>query len=1673
MLASAFQFFGSFFLISGADEAEEDEREDLEEGDLEGEGGEGSVADGEQGATREDAEKTKKEEEYVEVMESEMGSVDDSGNTYSDTQKKTTQLNSTEASTELLEGDGEGESIEIENAEEGGEREDGGNEGERNNLAEEGRTKDYDEGDDGGDEGERDDVAEEDGTNDLGEGEDGDDKQIVKGQEEEQDGKGEEEGLEDDGGPEDEEADEAVEGEETKGAVERKYDAADGEEELYDQEEGGEGNEKEVERAADDDGKELKPEEDQTKRGHSVTNSAFYSHKNRDGSEVPDEDVYDEQSGEGNEQEDAREGDEIADVGEAEGTDQKSPGAPNEQPADQEQDGTPSGAPQEGQSADQGQELQVDRSGQEPDNQGQDGTPSGAPQEDAEQQAASQGQSADQGQELQVDRSGQEPDNQGQDGTPSGAPQEDAEQQAASQDQSADQGQELQVDRSGQEPANQGQDGTPSGAPQEDAEQQAASQGQSADQEQELQVDRSGQEPANQGQDGTPSGAPQEDAEQQAASQGQSADQEQELQVDRSGQEPANQGQDGTPSGAPQEDAEQQAASQGQSADQEQELQVDSGQEPANQGQDRTPSGAPQEDAGQQAASRAYTAEPANQGQDGTPSGAPQEDAGQQAASGAYTAEPADQGQDQTPSGAPQEDAGQQAASRAYTAEPANQGQDGTPSGAPQDDAGQQAASQGQTVDQEQQVSRSGQDVQPEQPDPVTSGYRGGVQYTRREVHTRYVEEHREGAMVNQEDQTGQRQMQQTQPGQGEPQQPQPSEGEPQQYQLTPGEQQQSQPGQGQPHQGQPGQREPQQSQPGPGEQQQPQPGQGQPEQGEQPDQREPQQSQPGQAQAHQGQPGQREPQQPQPGQVQPHEGQSGQTQPQQSQPSQAQPHQSQPGQREPQQSPPGQRQPYQDQPGQGVPQQSQSNQGQPHEDQPGQEQFHGGQPGQEQPHEGQPRGGQQGYGENQKGGTPQQVNQKAQGPSGGQDNKSDGDFAASSILSADANPDEIQKSLAAGKNPEDLNIPLEQLRKDHYTDKYADDDLIFRRGFKITFDDDVAEIAVYKAPNKYAKTPAEEWPSRAHRKIKLNKSKPKVGGWELENNELKIPANCIIGLWKLYVNNQGPYNIKIIFNPYCEEDGVFMEDENDRKEYVENEYGHIYSIDKNFVAWNYGQFEKKMLDICFKLLNTAKIDTKDKNNPVKVSRALSDVINYETGYRSGYGLLVGNWSGQYPDGVDPNKWRSSRDIFYRWYTEKQPVKYGQCSTFAGCLCTALRCLGIPNRTVACTGSFHDENENMLVDAYVDSTGNLRYIRDTLWNFHVWNEAWFRRIDLPDGFDGWQAVDATPQETSEGYYQCGPSSVKAIKAARVDLPYDSKFLLAEVNADTAIWKSKDDLGKKSELKRVFNNKSIGKSLYTKGVLKDEAVNVISNYKDKEGSAEEREQMRKAVDQGSTPVIYHTVAYRALKEKIKEEDVLIQSHIPSMVHVGNPIKYKFEVENAEEDCKMSLECVVKMYNGPILHQVFSVQDQKGPLEGQVDYEQYKNFVALSNLVEFRAVVDSKAVSTVDTFPVRFTSSKPKIEIIGEGPYKVGQPVALKFSYKNDYPFTLNNWKFCFIAPSLRKQFMNIKKPIESGASDYAKVEWTPRREGTFTLILHIDADEAESLEDETISIEIAK
>ena len=78
---------------------------------------------------------------------------------------------------------------------------------------------------------------------------------------------------------------------------------------------------------------------------------------------------------------------------------------------------------------------------------------------------------------------------------------------------------------------------------------------------------------------------------------------------------------------------------------------------------------------------------------------------------------------------------------------------------------------------------------------------------------------------------------------------------------------------------------------------------------------------------------------------------------------------------------------------------------------------------------------------------------------------------------------------------------------------------------------------------------------------------------------------------------------------------------------------------------------------------------------------------------------------------------------------------------------------------------------------------------DSVWSFHVWNDFWFKRRDVPAtrGKGGWQAVDATPQEESDGLYQMGPADVGLIKKNTDEQCFDSTFVTSEVASDIKLY----------------------------------------------------------------------------------------------------------------------------------------------------------------------------------------------------------------------------------------------------------------------------------------------
>uniref|UniRef100_A0A8C4FB90 protein-glutamine gamma-glutamyltransferase n=1 Tax=Dicentrarchus labrax TaxID=13489 RepID=A0A8C4FB90_DICLA len=349
--------------------------------------------------------------------------------------------------------------------------------------------------------------------------------------------------------------------------------------------------------------------------------------------------------------------------------------------------------------------------------------------------------------------------------------------------------------------------------------------------------------------------------------------------------------------------------------------------------------------------------------------------------------------------------------------------------------------------------------------------------------------------------------------------------------------------------------------------------------------------------------------------------------------------------------------------------------------------------------------------------------------------------------------------------------------------------------------------------------------------------------GLNLQNPSIFIssPASASVGCYRFQLSVFTQDSQKTAFgkfillcNPWCSEDTVYIPFEDQREEYVQNDSGLLFmGTAMNLVArpWSFDQYEPCVLETCLNLLQVSphhqknrRIDYLNRNNPVYISRVVSAMINSE----DDRGVLKGNWSGDFKQGINPAKWTGSGDILRQWaQSGYSPVKYGQCWVFAAVMCTVMRVLGIPCRVVTNFNSAHDTNANLVIEEYYSETGQkLNHSKDSIWNFHVWVECWMTRRDLGLGMDGWQVLDPTPQERSGGVFCCGPAPVKAIKDRRIDMFYDIPFVYAEVNADVhTIVVSKGGV-----LSYSKDTERVGSLICTKAVGFSIHQNITGDYK---------------------------------------------------------------------------------------------------------------------------------------------------------------------------------------------------------------------------------------------------
>ncbi|XP_028745055.1 protein-glutamine gamma-glutamyltransferase 2 [Peromyscus leucopus] len=573
---------------------------------------------------------------------------------------------------------------------------------------------------------------------------------------------------------------------------------------------------------------------------------------------------------------------------------------------------------------------------------------------------------------------------------------------------------------------------------------------------------------------------------------------------------------------------------------------------------------------------------------------------------------------------------------------------------------------------------------------------------------------------------------------------------------------------------------------------------------------------------------------------------------------------------------------------------------------------------------------------------------------------------------------------------------------------------------------------------------------------------------------QLCTPANAPIGQYRLSLEASTGYqgssfvlgHFTLLFNAWCPADDVYLDSEEERREYVLTQQGFIYQGSAKFiksVPWNFGQFEDGILDTCLMLLDVNPKFLKDRardcsrrSSPIYVGRVVSGMVNCN----DDQGVLLGRWDNKYGDGVSPMAWIGSVDILRRWKEHGcQQVKYGQCWVFAAVACTVLRCLGIPTRVVTNYNSAHDQNSNLLIEYFRNEFGELESGKsEMIWNFHCWVESWMTRPDLEPGYEGWQAIDPTPQEKSEGTYCCGPVSVRAIKEGDLSTKYDAPFVFAEVNADVVDWIRQED---GSLHKSINHSLIVGQKISTKSVGRDEREDITHTYKYPEGSPEEREAFTRANHLNKLAEKEETGV--AMRIRVGES-MSMGSDFDVFAHIGNDT-------SASRDCRLLLCARTVSYNG-VLGPECGAENLSLTLDPfsensiplRILYEKYSECLTESNLIKVRGLLVEPASNSYLLAERDLYLENPEIKIRVLGEPKQNRKLVAEVSLRNPLSEPLYDCMFTVEGAGLTKEqkSVEVSDPVPAGEVIKARVDLFPTEVGLHKLVVNFQCDKLKSV-----------
>ncbi|XP_068568547.1 transglutaminase 5, like [Cebidichthys violaceus] len=565
----------------------------------------------------------------------------------------------------------------------------------------------------------------------------------------------------------------------------------------------------------------------------------------------------------------------------------------------------------------------------------------------------------------------------------------------------------------------------------------------------------------------------------------------------------------------------------------------------------------------------------------------------------------------------------------------------------------------------------------------------------------------------------------------------------------------------------------------------------------------------------------------------------------------------------------------------------------------------------------------------------------------------------------------------------------------------------------------------------------------------------------DLQNLSIFIstPASASVGYYtfQLYVFTPGRKKtcafskFILLCNPWCREDAVYIPFEDQREEYIQNDSGLLFiGTSMNIVSrpWSFDQFEPGVLETCLNLLQVSpqhqksrRKDYLNRNNPIYISRVVSAMINSE----DDRGVLKGKWKGDYKDGVNPSLWTGSGDILTQWAESGyNPVKYGQCWVFAAVMCTVMRVLGIPCRPITNFNSAHDTNANLVIEEYYSETGQkLNHSKDSIWNFHVWVECWMTRRDLGSGMDGWQILDPTPQERSEGVFCCGPAPVKAIKDRRIDLFFDIPFVYAEVNADVhSIIVSEGRV-----VSYCKDTERVGSVICTKAVGFPRHQNITGDYK--------------CIKSPTLSSRSSTVSEDSTLSRGSSRGVLVFLILDKAPVVGEPVHFTVKVINKEKVAKrmkVHLNAQAKEYNNSPSDTFWESHGviQLAPMDVKVIHQQilpaqYENVVG-DDLINLAVVLDDLASHDRVLASEEFNIASPQltIQIADEDSIVANKEQAAIVTFTNPFSHPVSGVLTVAGAGLIQGKVHFRMLPLPPGKSVKQRITFIPNKVGTKML-----------------------